>query len=128
MSQGATVVPQGDYTHVLPRVLPSDWRFLQPFGDGYAVQNLNGLRVLASSAPFEDGREWLHVSMSRKDRLPSYDDMKHVKAVFVGNDRYAIQVFPPASQHVNIHQFCLHLWCPLTGSLPFPEFGAGGTI
>lgn len=111
----------------LPKILPDGWRIVQPWGDGYAYQLRDGLRVICSTAEYE-GREWMHVSMSRKDRLPSYNDMKHVKEVLIGNQRWAAQLFPPACDHVNIHEFCLHLWCPLTGSLPWPNFGEGGTI
>lgn len=117
--------PLSDY---IPKVIPSDWQILQPFGDGYAYKTRDGLRIIASTADYEDGREWLHVSVSRADRLPNWDDLKRVKNVIVGMDRFAYQIFPPASEHVNIHEFCLHLWAPLTGSLPIPNFGAGGTI
>jgi hypothetical protein len=117
-------IPLSDY---IPRVVPNHWRVLDAFGDGYRYLTRDGLRVIASTGEY-DGREWMHVSMSRADRLPSYEDMKHVKEVIVGNDRWAAQLFPPIDQHVNIHQFCLHLWFPLTGSLPWPNFGEGGTI
>lgn len=112
----------------LPRVLPNGWVILQAFGDGYACQDRTGLRVIASTADMEDGRDWLHVSLSRADRLPSYADLKYVKEVFIAKDKWAAQLFPPVNEHVNIHQFCLHLWVPLTGSLPWPNFGKDGTI
>lgn len=116
-----------DLNPLLPRVLPDGWSYLDRFGDGYRVTHRGGLRIIISGAEY-DGREWLHLSMSRKDRLPSYEDMKHAKEIFLGNDRWAAQLFPPVKYHVNIHQFCLHLWCPVTGDLPWPNFGEGGTI
>lgn len=109
------------------RVYPEGWRIVQPWGDGYGLEERSGLRVLVSTAPYED-REWMHVSLSRKDRLPSYADLQYVKEVVIGNDRWAAQLFPPRTDHVNLHQFCLHLWVPLDGALPWPNFGAGGTI
>lgn len=119
-------LPLSDY---LPKVLPDHWRIIDRFGDGNRYATRDGLLVIASTAPFEeDAREWLHVSVSRKDRLPSYDDMKHVKEVVIGNDRWAAMFLPPVALHVNIHQFCLHWYSPLTGSLPWPEFGREGTI
>lgn len=110
----------------LPRVLPSDWVILQRFGDGYACQSRSGLRVICSTADFPDGRDWLHVSVSRVDRLPTYQELKIVKNIFIGADKFAYQVFASDSEHVNIHEFCLHLWCPLTGDLPLPDFTRGG--
>jgi len=110
----------------IPRVLPDGWRILKPFGDGNAYQYRNGLRVIISTAPFDDGREWMHVSVSREDRLPSWDDLKFVKATFVAADRAAYQVLPPTAKHINIHPFCLHLWVALTGSEPLPDFTGGG--
>lgn len=109
------------------RVYPDGWSIVQRWGDGFALVERSGLSVLVTTAPYED-REWMHVSLSRRDRIPSYDDMKYVKEVVIGNDRWAAQLFPPASEHVNIHPFCLHLWVPLGGPLPWPNFGEGGTI
>lgn len=111
----------------IPRILPAGWTILQRFGDGNAYRYRNGLKVLVSTAPFEDGREWMHISLSRNDRIPNYDDVKFVKNTFA-EGRFAYQIFPPLSQNINIHEFCLHLWVPLTGELPLPNFGARGSI
>jgi hypothetical protein len=109
----------------LPTELPSGVRLIERRLDGaaYRVQNgrFAGLVVVASVAVERDKKLWLHVSCSRRDRLPSWDDMKFVKQVFIGEDKYAYQVFPPASQYVNIHPHCLHLYHCLEGS-PLPEF------
>lgn len=67
-----------------------------------------------------NGQDWLHVSVSRRSRLPSYDDLKKIKHDFIGDDRAAYQAFPKASEHVNLHEFCLHLWSP-TEFDPFPN-------
>lgn len=110
----------------LPRVLPNGWTVLDRFGDGYRVLDRTGLRVIASTAPMDDGREWLHVSMSREKRLPSYEDMKLVKQIFIGPDKYAYQVFPPVEKFVNIHQFCLHLYSLVSGEDALTDFSMGG--
>ncbi len=110
----------------IPRVVPNDWKMLQRFGDGDCYQDRSGLRVIVSTGEF-DGREWMHISMSRADRIPSYEDMKRAKAVFA-EERFGYQVFPPPADNVNIHQFCLHIWVPLSGELPLPNFGKAGTI
>lgn len=84
------------------------------------------LRVIWSVAEELDERIWLHVSVSRPDRLPSYLDLQRAKTLFVGDDRVAYSVWPRASHHVNIHERCLHLWAPLTGDDPLPDFTRGG--
>lgn len=103
----------------IPRVLPDGWKQLQRFGDGCAYQYRSGLRVIVTTAPFEDGREWMHISVSRRDRTPSYEDLKFVKMTFA-EKRWGYQVFPPPDDNISIHATCLHIWVPLTGSLPLP--------
>ena len=56
-----------------------------------------------------DGNRWLHVSVSRSDRIPGHRDMAEVKRAFIG-DRYAYSVWPPTGSYVNIHPNWLHLW------------------
>lgn len=83
------------------------------------------LRVLVSCAQYADARRWLHVSVSlRGGQLPSWPQMSEVKELFIGGDRQAIQVMPPRSNHVNIHEV-LHLWHCLDGD-GLPDFTGGG--
>lgn len=101
------------------------WTEIERRIDGSAWANKTlGLFVIESTNKEQDGKMCKHVSLSRKSRLPSYDDMKIVKKQFIGDDRDAIQVFPKSSNHVNIHEYCLHLWCCLDGS-PLPDFTNG---
>jgi hypothetical protein len=67
------------------------------------------LKVL-HSLDFVDGQWWDHVSVSRPSRLPSWEDLKTVKALFIGKEREAVQVLPKESEYVNMHPHCLHLW------------------
>lgn len=80
----------------------------------------NGLHVLASVVRYNDGREWLHISFSRKNRMPEYKDMKLVRNSFIGEDKKSIMVFPEKSHYVNISETCLHLW--YTKECPIPDF------
>lgn len=85
-----------------------------------------GLQVLSSVA-IADDLAWYHVSFSRKDRLPNYEETKAVKKYWFGDDKWAIQIFPPKSDHVNIHVHCLHLWTCLD-PFPMPSFVYEGHI
>jgi len=89
---------------------PKDWTYLQMWGTGYAFGHRNGLRVLIDCSQKADDKWWVHVSVSRAERCPTHSDMSLVKHAFLG-DRYAYSVWPPSDGYVNIHQYCLHLWC-----------------
>jgi hypothetical protein len=109
----------------IPQQFPSSVRLIKQGLDGaaYRVQNgrFAGLKVIVSVAIEGDGKAWLHVSCSRRDRLPSWEDLKFVKETFIGESNYAYQIFPPKSQYVNIHPYCLHLYHCLEEA-PLPEF------
>ena len=92
-------------------VLPANWSEVpSPMLGARAFISNSRLRVLASIDHAQDGSLWYHISLSRQGTLPSYDDMVKVKSLFIGDEREAIQVFPPRSRHVNDHPNCLHLW------------------
>lgn len=82
------------------------------------------LMVIVSGNTEADGKRWIHVSYSRPSRIPSYEDLCLVKDRFIGADRQAISVHPPASQHVNLHATCLHLFHCLDGD-GLPDFRGG---
>jgi len=73
------------------------------------------LRVIASS-----GGGWDHVSVSRRNRCPNWPEMSHVKNLFFRPDETVMQLHVPASDHVNDHEFCLHLWRPQDAEIPRP--------
>jgi hypothetical protein len=121
--------------------LPHGWRAtrrgdLQAAGlDGLRTfEHVDGRRVIGTVARHAmdgvpEGRLWLHVSVSRRKYIPSYADVADVKRVFVGDQRQAVQVFPRADRHVNLHEFCLHLWaCLDPAGDGLPDFGKDGTI
>jgi hypothetical protein len=71
--------------------------------------------------------QWEHVSVSvrnRKDvplsRCPTWEQMHLVKTLFWDNEEAVMQLHPPASQYVNAHPFCLHLWRPAHATIPLP--------
>lgn len=106
--------------HTLPD-LPEGWTILEKRFDGAALRRRDGLAVIISASVEADGHPWLHVSLSRKKQLPSWSDIRLVKNLFIGGDRYAYQILPPQDRYVNINPFVLHLWSPLDHQ-PIPEF------
>lgn len=82
---------------------------------------ISGLNILRSISETNDGRKWLHVSVSRPDRMPEWMEIKKVKENFIGKDREAIQMFPKEKDYVNVHKYCLHLWSPLEDFSQLPN-------
>lgn len=68
-----------------------------------------------------DGGGWEHVSVSRSDRCPTWDEMCQIKTMFWDDDDCAVQYHPPRADYVNNHPHCLHLWRPTAVQLPRPE-------
>jgi hypothetical protein len=74
------------------------------------------LKILAST-----GGDWDHVSVSCKDRVPTWDEMQQVHRAFFKDDEVAMQLHLPPSDHINVHPFVLHLWRPRRGQkIPLP--------
>jgi len=86
-----------------------------------------GLRVFFTVSRERDGREWVHVSCSRKERIPDWDDIRAVKDLFIGTGKEALQVFPPESEYVNLHTTTLHLWHCLDERIT-PDFREMGCV
>lgn len=83
--------------------------------DGGAVQ-FGPLCIVASW-----GGGWDHVSVSRQDRVPTWEEMCKVKRWFFHNHEAAMQLHPPESEYVNNHSRCLHMWRPNDGTaIPLP--------
>lgn len=73
------------------------------------------LHVIATA-----GESWDHVSVSRPDRPPSWDEMSAMHRRFFQPDATAMQLHVPASRHINVHPHCLHLWRPWNAAVPTP--------
>jgi len=78
--------------------------------------------LLGLSLEPHDGRTWWHLSMSGRDRVPTWADLVAAKEAFLGTDSDAIQVIPRRARYVNVHPNCLHLFAPATGETGLPDF------
>jgi hypothetical protein len=73
------------------------------------------LRVMVSVSIMEDASEWIHLSVSRPDRDPSWQEMVKVRDEFLG-DEEAVMVLPKKEHHVNLHSHCFHWWKHVRGT------------
>lgn len=108
-----------------PRVLPPGWAKIR--GEANMWHTNDGVSIIAS-AEIVDGERWWHVSCARPNRLPSWDDVRKVKDIFVGRDKTAVQVLPSQDRYVNDNPHVLHLWRCLDREI-VPDFRRlGGTL
>lgn len=93
---------------------------------GYVVakgDRCNGVMVIKPKGltiTFSNGGGWQHVSVSRKRRMPTYEDMDWVKRAFWSAEATVMQLHVPAQEHINCHPYCLHLWRPTEAEIPRP--------
>lgn len=83
-----------------------------------AYYDASGLCVfLTEEVHPPDTRHWLHLSVSREDRSPTWEEILAVKEEFIGEDEEGYMVLPRLSEYVNIHNFCFHVWHCLDGDI-----------
>ena len=132
-------LPDSEQRAYLPPFLSSDWvqhRSTPAFAfANNGLGDLRGVVVFFSVGLEEDGERWIHVSLSREGRTPSWEDTLAVKRVFIGDDRYAVQVLPPLKEHYTAPPGprklgVLHLWARADGKAVTPNFlrARGGTL
>jgi hypothetical protein len=103
----------------------SNWSTPAPFGpDGWSLKRLDGTGSVIVTVADHDGDQWVHASIARPTQMPTYSDLKALYAAVFGSG-WAYQVFAPPSDHVNIHQFALHLFGRLDGKPALPDFTEG---
>ena len=104
--------------------LPAGWRLIYPLiPNAQCYASKKGLRVIIT-VEVHEGQKWWHVSVSRENRLPTWQDIRKVKDLFVGADEKAIMVLPSDDEYVNVHPYCMHLYCNLNRD-PLPDFTRG---
>jgi len=111
--------------HQLDSIRDTSDQIVKYFGN--AGDHQNGVFDLTS--PIDNGQlrciasvgaGWEHVSVSRRNRCPNWPEMEHVKRTFFEADETTMQLHVPPSEHINVHQNCLHMWRPVTGGIPRP--------
>ena len=81
----------------------------------------NPLKVIADAGVNpDDPTGWEHVSVSLPHRCPTWAEMCRVKDLFWGPDDVVMQLHPTRAEYVDMHPNCLHLWRPVSGTIPAP--------
>lgn len=70
-----------------------------------------------------DGMGWKHVSVTLETerKPPTWELMCKIKDLFWDDEDWVVQFHPAASEYVNNHPGCLHLWQPTDQIMPKPD-------
>jgi hypothetical protein len=70
-----------------------------------------GNRVLvAQEDRFGNGSKLWHLSISRTDRYPGWDEIKDARYTLLPLGFTFALLLPPPNEYVNVHPNCFHLW------------------
>jgi len=104
------------------RVSPKGWE--SPNGVNYGCfevhHNGNKMGVISSGSGPECAG-WEHVSVSLKDRTPTWEEMCFIKDLFWSESETVVQYHVQSDKHINTHPFCLHMWKCIDKEFPMPE-------
>lgn len=92
--------------------------------DGWAYVRTDRTGSVIVSVAEHDGHEWVHASIAYTHRMPTYDDLKLLHRAVFGNG-WAYQPFAPPSEHINIHNYALHLFGRVDHQPALPDFTEG---
>ena len=69
---------------------------------------------------FSWGGGWAHVSVSFRNRVPTWDEMCEIKRMFFHPEEICVEYHPAESEYVNNMPYCLHIWRPQQEPIPTP--------
>jgi hypothetical protein len=77
----------------------------------YLEPRKDGLRVIVTLDLASDvgAGDWLHLSVSRERRLPTWGDLVSTRDMLGYEELYFLQQLPPRRYWLNVHPYCLHL-------------------
>lgn len=85
------------------------------------IDKENGIEAFVIAS---DKLDWEHVSVTIKENgkseTPTWEEMCVIKELFWDDTDCVVQFHPPKSEHVNMHEHCLHLWRPKDIAFPVP--------
>jgi hypothetical protein len=94
---------------------------------GSVGDHRNGVFILPSNVDGQDLRViagsdelWEHVSVSRADRCPTWEEMDYIHRRFFAPDDVCVQLHVPLRDHINLHPNTLHIWRPVQATIPLP--------
>lgn len=63
---------------------------------------------------------WEHLSVSFKNKIPSWECMQEMKELCFEDDEECFQIHPKADNYINNDEYTLHIWRPKEGMKQIP--------
>lgn len=87
---------------------------------GMGLLMLGGRAYDSPHVVWSFGGGWDHVSVSCRDRCPTWGEMCKAKEIFFRPEECCIEYHPAEADYVNVHPYCLHIWKPQEMEIPKP--------
>ena len=81
---------------------------------------LSSKKPRPATVVFSWGGGWDHVSVSFRNRTPTWEEMAEIKKLFFRPEEVCVEYHPDESEYVNNMPYCLHIWRPQGEELPTP--------
>lgn len=122
------MTPEGRVAWIMPYLPdpgPLHFKLIMRTIDGNHYVREDRLSVIMSGAREQDGKRWLHLSLARPNRMPSWEEFRDAGRLFLPEECWAYQVVPPRARYINKHPYCLHMFACVEGP-QLPDFTRGG--
>ena len=100
----------GGNTDNLPKIRevekPPYWS--APMQPGTTVFRM-GKATIFVSPPFEEANTGWHLSISRQDKYPTWDEIAKARYQLLPNEITVVMVLPAPGDYINVHNHCFHL-------------------
>ena len=92
----------------------------------YLVYEPAMLKIICSDGKDEKAENFEHVSVSLRNRTPTWAEMVWVKNQFWLPEEACFQLHPAVKDYVNHHPYCLHIWRHRILPPPMPSINLVG--
>jgi hypothetical protein len=87
------------------REVPVPARVMALLEPGSRAYRMGGCGIICSQQ-----RTGWHLSVSRDDRLPSWEEVRDARYALVPDEAVMALLLPPRSEYVNVHEYCLQMY------------------
>lgn len=121
------MTPSGQIAWIVPFLKvppPAGWHLISKAIDGNCYGREDRISVIVSGDRALDGKRWIHISLARPNKMPTWDEYRDVGRLFLWEEAWAYQVIAPKGRYINQHPYCLHMFACVDGP-QLPDFARG---